>query len=413
MRVLFLTHRLPYAPNRGDRIRAFQIVRALGSRVELDLVSLVHDRHELAQAESLRRFGVRVTVFPVNRLSNYAKAITRLGGDRPLTHTLLDAPGIAPSLAAMVRERHPDVILAYCSSMARFALDPLLSECPVVLDLVDVDSEKWSDMAASASWPLRWLYRREARYLRRFEQRAAARAYATCVVNERERDLLEQIAPGVAIRVVPNGVDLLALKPSTPPTESAVVVFCGVMNYGPNVDGVLWFVRNVWPLVRARRPDALFRVVGSDPTAAIRGLNSRHDGVEVTGTVADVRTHLWNGAVSVAPLRIARGVQNKVLEATAAGLPTVVTSQVFAGLPAEQQAVCRVADTPESFADEILSLLALSGAERRALAAQANLSGLTWERQLAPLVEVLAGAVRSRQSRHAEVSREAAVGASA
>jgi sugar transferase (PEP-CTERM/EpsH1 system associated) len=359
--VLFLTHRLPYAPNRGDRVRAFHIVRTLAPSVELELVSLVHDPHELAQADSIRRLGVRVAGYPVTRLNNYAKAIVRLGGNQPLTHVLLDARGLAASLAEIVRNRRPDVVLAFCSSMARFALEPPLADLPLVLDLVDVDSEKWAAMAATASWQRRWLYQREARHLARFERQAARRAFATLVVNEREAVSLKRIVPDAAIRVVPNGVNSADLQPRTAPTESADVIFCGVMNYAPNVDGVLWFAHEVWPLIRARRSDAVFRIVGSEPTAAIRRLASDRNGIEVTGTVAEVRHYLWNGAVSVAPLMTARGVQTKVMEAIAAGLPVVVTSQVAGGLPSELNTAYRVADSPGAFAAETLSLIALSG----------------------------------------------------
>jgi sugar transferase (PEP-CTERM/EpsH1 system associated) len=400
VRVLFLTHRLPYAPNRGDRARAFHIVRTLAGRVDLDLVSLVHDRNELANAESLRHLGVRVAAFPVKWLTSYAKAILQLPTNRPLTHVLLDAPGLRSSLTEIVRQRRPDVVLAYCSSMARFALEPPLWSFPLVLDLVDVDSEKWTAMAATASGPKRWLYQRESRYLARFEREAATRAYVTLVVNERESKLLKQIAPDAPICILPAGVDLAELQPRTAPAESSLVIFCGVMNYHPNIQGVLWFAREVWPLIRARRPDALFRVVGSDPTATIRRLTSERAGIEVTGTVADVRSHLWNGAVSVAPLMTARGVQNKVLEAIAAGLPAVVTSEVTGGLPPELNAACRVADSPESFARETLSLLALSGRERRAVAAQADLRALSWDARLAPLHEILAAAASQRRARN-------------
>lgn len=397
MRVLFLTHRLPYAPNRGDRVRAFHIVRALAPRVELELVSLVHSQHEEAQAESIRALGVRVTACPVSRPSSYVKAIVQLASDRPLTHVLLDAPGLASALTEIVSERPPDVVLAYCSSMARFAVDPPLSTYPLVLDLVDVDSEKWAAMASTAPWHRRWLYRREARYLARFEREAASQAYTTLVVNERENRALQQLAPDATVRVVSSGVDLAHLRPQSAPIEKPHVVFCGVMNYGPNVDGVLWFSREIWPKIRAHLPDAQLFVVGSDPTAAVRQLDSTGTGIHVTGTVPEVRSYLWNAAVSVAPLMIARGVQTKVLEAIAAGLPAVVTSQVLGGLPPSVRTACRMADSSEAFARQTLALLALSGPKRRAVAAQADCRALDWESQLASLHEILAGAANSRR----------------
>ena len=389
MRVLFLTHRLPYAPNRGDRIRAFHIVRMLASRVELDLVSLVHDRNELDQADSMRHLGVQVLACPVPRVRNHLKALVGLAGRRPLTHMLLNAPGVAASITRLVSQRRPDVVLAYCSSMAHFAMQPPLSDIPLVLDLVDVDSGKWSALAATASWPKRWLYARESRCLARFEREAATKADATLVVNERESQVIRRIAPRASIHIVPVGVDLAAVQPRSVPTEQPHVVFCGVMNYGPNVEGVQWFAREVWPIIRASRPDARFIVVGSSPAAAIRRLASTRRGIEVTGTVSDVRSYLWNAAVSVAPLMIAHGVQTKVLEALAAGLPVVVTSPVSAGLPHSIRAACRVADSRQAFAEQTLALLGLSGAERRAVALRADVGRLDWETQLASLPTIL------------------------
>ena len=392
MRVLFLTHRLPYAPNRGDRLRAFHIARTLATKVDLDLFSLTHDHDEFNQAEPLRRLGVRVKAFPVPSVRNRLKAMVGLLGERPLTHVLLDAPGLLPSLASAVRDRRPDVVLAYCSGMARFALEPPLSGVPLVIDLVDVDSAKWSALAAAAPRPQRWIYQRETRVLASFEREAATKAVVTFVVNERERRTLQDLAPGTSIQILPNGVDSASLQPRQGPSSDGQVVFCGVMNYGPNVEGILWFASQVWPLIRAQRPGAFFSVVGSNPTHEIRRLASVERGIDITGTVSDVRPYLWNAAVSVAPLLTARGVQSKVMEAVAAGLPAVVTPQVFDGLPAELAPACRVAHSPTAFADHVSQLLALSGPERRGIAAGADLACLSWESQLAPLYQALVGA---------------------
>lgn len=388
MRVLFLTHRLPYAPNRGDRLRAFHIARTLAPTVDLEIVSLAHDAEELAQIGRLEAIGARVTAVPVPRLRTYARAAMHLAGDRPLTHLLLDAPGMTGVLEQIVRERPPDVVLAYCSGMARFALQPPLSRFPLVVDLVDVDSQKWAALSQSARWPMRWIYSREARYLAAFERHMTGAAAATLVVNDRERDALRALAPGARVAVVPNGVDLQPLVPQSAPAEAPRVVFCGVMNYTPNVDGVLWFCQQVWPSVRARRPDAELLLVGSDPASAILRLHGQH-GIEVTGTVDDVRPHLWRSAVAIAPLLTARGIQNKVLEAIGAGLPAVVSAQVFEGLPAAVRAACRIGASAERFSEETLRLLSMTPGERRALAARADMDELSWQSQLGPLHDLL------------------------
>jgi len=394
VRVLFLTHRLPYPPNKGDRLRSLHIVRTLSATTELEVVSLVHDDEELADADELRRrFPVRVTAVRTAPARNYLRAAAALAGTRPLTLCLLDAPGLPAVLRDIARDRPPDVVLAFCSGMARFALEPPLSGYPLVLDFVDIDSLKWAALARTTRWPMGWIYQREAKHLGRFEAHAAGRAVSSLVVNERERDALMQIAPESDVHVVGLGVELGSLRPKTAPTQEPRVVFCGVMNYKPNVEGVLWFAREVWPLIVARQPEAKFIVVGSNPTQSIRKLASEGNSIEVTGTVPDVRDYLWGSAVSVAPLITARGLQNKVLEALAAGLPTVVTPQVLEGLPEGVHAGCRIAASALTFANEILTLLALGPLERRALAARASLDSLSWDMQLAPMRRILSDAV--------------------
>jgi sugar transferase (PEP-CTERM/EpsH1 system associated) len=405
--VLFLTQRVPYAPNRGDRARSFHIVKSLASRVNLDVVSLAHHRAEAAEARSMAdKLGVRVTAVPVPRHRNSFAAARAIGDQRPLTHVLLNSPGMGAALARTVRDRPPDVVLAYCSSMVQFALQPRLAKFPLVLDLVDVDSNKWMALAVSAPLPKRWLYRREARFLARFERDAAMRASATLVVNDRERDALRQLAPAAVVRVVPNGVDADALRSPTAPAEAPHVVFCGVMNYQPNVDGIRWFARDVWPIVRASQPAATLTIVGSDPTSAVRRLASNGQGIVVTGTVPNVTSHLWHAAVAIAPLAIAHGVQNKVLEAVAAGLPTVVTTEVLRGLPPEIHTACRNADSAEEFARQTLDLLSLSGAERRAIATGSGVATLTWERRLMPLHDILCEAAEHGRQRVVSYPRD-------
>jgi sugar transferase (PEP-CTERM/EpsH1 system associated) len=392
MRVLFLTHRLPYAPNRGDRIRAFHILHHLRRDFEVDLVSLAHDQEEESRADALHTVAT-VTTARVPRLRNLARALTALPTGTPLTHVLLDSPEIWDSLRRIVAQRRPDVVLAYCSGMARFALLPPLAGIPFVLDMVDLDSVKWAEMAKKARPPKRWIYAREARLLRRFETQAIRRARATLVVAERERDAVLALVPDARVVAIGNGVDTASLSPPSPPADSTAVIFCGVMNYQPNEEGARWLARDVWPLVRARRPDATLILAGANPTAAVKALGDESGGVTVTGTVDDVRPYLWRSAVAAAPLFVARGLQNKVVEAIAAGLPCVVTSAVREGLPDDITRACTVEDDAAKFAGALIGLLDKSPADRRAVAERADLRGLEWSARLSPLPGILRDAI--------------------
>jgi sugar transferase (PEP-CTERM/EpsH1 system associated) len=405
LRILFLTHRLPYAPNRGDRIRSYYELQFLAKHAEVHVVSLVHDREEEAHAEDLRQVAASVTVLPVPKLRGYRRAAAALCSGQPVTHALLDTPGIKPAISHRIRNTPPDVVFAYCSGMARFAVEPPLLGTPFVLDMVDVDSEKWRELSRTARHSRRWIYAREQRTLSTFEAHAVRQAHATLVVNERERKALLDLAPGAKVYVVQNGIDIEGFRPNNGPSTEPTVVFCGVMNYSPNEMGAIWLAKEVWPIVRRHRPDARLLIVGSAPTGAVRALAAADASIEVTGSVADVRPYLWHSAVSVAPLKTSRGVQNKVLEAIAAGLPAVVTAPVYEGLPAEVAGACTVADAPERFADGICRLLDRPASERRATAERADLTPLTWSKCLAPMLALVEGAARDRTFQIASSAR--------
>lgn len=397
LKVLFLTHRLPYAPNRGDRVRAFFLLRTLSRMAEVDVISLVHDDDEASHVEDLRSVARTVVPVRVSKMSGLMRSLLALPTTVPLTHTMLDAPGLQAVLEESVRSRPPDVVLAYCSGMARLALHPPLAGLPFVLDMVDVDSAKWDAIARVSRLPMRWIYAREARVLRTFEAVATRAAAATTVVTTRERETLLGIAPGSRIDVVQNGVDVEALRPIGPPSRKPDVVFCGVMNYAPNEQAALLLARDVWPLVRQRCPDATLTLVGSSPTRTVQRLADPALGITVTGAVPDVRPFLWAAALAAAPIRTARGIQNKVLEAVASGLPAVVTPNIMASLPETIARACVSADSPHAIADAIVDLLRRTPGERRALAERADISDLGWDRQLRRFPELVRSAAGSGQ----------------
>lgn len=396
LQVLFLTQRLPYAPNRGDRMRAYHELRVLRAAADVHVIALTHDAQEDSQAVGMKDLAASVATARVPRLPNWLAGAARLPTSAPLTFSLLDSPLVRPRIAEVVNRHAPDVVLGYCSSMARFALEPPLARLPLVIDMVDADSAKWQALAERGRGPLSWVYAREARCLRVEEGRQMARAYATICVNDREAALLREVNPSAHVRVVPIGVDLESYRRSGPSVGSSTVVFTGMMDYTPNVEGAVWFAREVWPTVRASVPEARLAIVGAHPTRAVRALDDAGSGVEVTGRVPDVRPYLWGGAVSVAPLHTSRGVQTKVLEAIAAGLPVVVTPAVLGGLPSEVAPACLVGGDAATFALHVAALLKATPTERDALAGRAALSSLRWEERLKALPGLLEEAAQAR-----------------
>jgi sugar transferase (PEP-CTERM/EpsH1 system associated) len=340
----------------------------------------------------------RVVTLPVSPLRSVARAVPALLTSTPLTHVLLDAPGARRAISTLIAERRPDVVLAFCSGMARFAFEDPLAALPCVVDLVDVDSVKWRALSGSSRWPVSAVYAREARYLARFERVITERAMATLVVNDREREALQVVAPGAEPVVLQNGVDIQHFAAPGPPSDRPVVVFSGVMSYAPNAQGALWLAREVWPLVRCVRPDARLQLVGASPGPDLLALAQRDATISLTGTVPSIREYLWQAAVAVAPLRIARGVQNKVIEAVAAGLPCVITPEVDGGVPAEVRPACRVSETAAGFAGAILEVLGHAPAARRAMAARAHISSLDWSTRMQALVPILEAAARGRMA---------------
>jgi sugar transferase (PEP-CTERM/EpsH1 system associated) len=263
-------------------------------------------------------------------------------------------------------ERPVQACLLSASSLAPNLRAPRAGRVPLVVDLIDVDSQKWLDYAAAFHGWKRWVYRNEGNRLRRLEIALARRCRALTLVSEAECRLFRTFCQEGDVRAVPNGVDLeyFAPRPAASPTISCV--FVGAMDYPPNVDAVVWFAEQVWPPLRQAQPQATFAIVGRRPTDAVLKL-ANQPGIDVLGGVPDVRTYLAQASVAVAPLRIARGIQNKVLEALAMGLPVVASSAAMEGLDAADGRELVRADTPQEWIDALLGLWN-SPDRRRALA---------------------------------------------
>ncbi len=356
MDVLFLAQRVPYPPDRGDRITTWHFVRHYaerGDRVRIGaFAESARDRE--AAAELARRVGAEVCAVPISRRWRRLASLRGLLSGQALTLPFFWSGRLARQVSQWAAAAPPDLVHVYSSSMAQYALG--LRGARRLMQFAELDSDKWAQFAAARRGVARWIYAREAARLLRFERRVAHEFDWSCVVSEAERELFRQRIPDVDPQVLPNGVDVEQFASrGDAQRDPHAVVFTGVMDYEPNVDGVLWFVRECWPAVRARVPDARLFVVGSQPVAAIRNL--ARDDIVVTGRVAATPEWFDRAAVAIAPLRLARGVQNKVLEALSMGLPVVATSPAARGLGATPGEFLRSADGAQEFAGAVAALL--------------------------------------------------------
>jgi sugar transferase (PEP-CTERM/EpsH1 system associated) len=302
-------------------------------------------------------------------------AIVRLGRERWVRglssvmrgRTITEGAFHSPALAAIVRQwaRETDfqVALASASSMVPYLRMEELETLPAVVDLVDVDSQKWLEYAAASRGPRAWLYRFEGQRLRRLEKALPTWASAVTLVGEAEADLYRAFCAEGPVHVVTNGVDLEYFHPC-PDRSAEGCVFVGALDYRPNVDGAKWFCREVWPEIIRCRPETKLRLVGRRPTPAVRRLGDL-PGVELVGQVPDVRPSLAAAAVVVVPLQIARGVQNKILEALAMGKATVASPQSLAGLGAQAGLHLMEAASRRQWVETILQLLGNQELRRR------------------------------------------------
>jgi sugar transferase (PEP-CTERM/EpsH1 system associated) len=395
--ILFLAHRIPYPPDRGDKIRSWHVLRHLGRHAKVHLACFADDPADAAHLPALRDAmgdalgDTCVATIGSSKLLWMAKA---WGQRLTINEAAMSSGEIRAFVTRNLSERPIAGVYAFSVQMARYV--PVDLKPPFVMDFVDFDSAKYADYARTSGPAGRLVYSREARKMFALEKATAARADVSLFVSEAEAALFRAEAklPRADIRALSNGIDLDFYNPEAafPPIEAPgapFVAFTGQMDYRPNIEAVRAFARNVLPAIR-KLHDARFAIVGRRPDASVRELDGK-DGVIVTGEVPDVRPWLAGASVVVAPLQIARGIQNKVLEAMAMARPVVASSGAFEGIDAVPGRDLLVADDPDAQAAAILSLL--DAPERAAAmgsaARQRMLSHYSWDARLAPLGAML------------------------
>lgn len=388
--LLFLAHRIPYPPNKGDKIRSFHLLRHLAARYDVHLGAFVDDPADWQYRDALAPYCKSIKLVALHpRRARLASLAGLLSGEA-LTLPYYRSRALKSWAAGLAASGRVTRGLAFSSAMAQFMPSGLARR---VLDMVDVDSDKWTQYAPTQRWPLSWVYAREGRKLAQWEARTAQEFDATLLVSDDEAALLRQRAPQAKSRIgaFENGVDAGYFSPDRDypnPYASDVrgVVFTGAMDYWPNIDAVTWFADRIFPAVREAVPSAQFTIVGSHPTEAVSTL-ARQPGVVVTGSVPDVRPWLAHAACAVAPLRIARGVQNKVLEAMAMARPVVASTQAAEGIRAEAGRDYLLARDEAEFAAAVIA--ALRAPSSRAAARDCILANYDWARNLAAVDALL------------------------
>lgn len=421
MKILYLAHRIPYPPNKGDKIRSFNQIKFLASRHELNLICLVDDPQDLPGADKLRLLCHRVHVCGYKQFQAKLKGLVSLLKGSSISSGYFYHAAIQRVFDQWITDSEYDAIICFSSPMAEYLFkskslnlsgQPEHDKRPqLIMDFCDVDSDKWLQYAHNAKFPINAIYRIENKRLASYERKVYQVFDHSLLVSDKEEELFRQVCPDTdKVTVVRNGVDFDYFCPNTikekgsytideaqdPPKKNGhyatgpTIVFTGAMDYHANIDGVNWFCLEVLPKIQEKFPSLKFLIVGSNPVAAVQNL-TRLPGVEVTGFVDDIREYYRIADLCVVPLRLARGVQNKVLEAMAMGKAVVTTSRANDGVQAYDGTHLLIADSAEEFSGSIVKLLSNSALSEQ-IASNARdfiVHHYDWQKNMAGLLSLI------------------------
>ena len=337
-RILFLTHRFPYPPNRGDRIRSYNLLKVLAGEFDVSLGCTTDEPISQEQIEHVEQLCSQIHVANLGSWRRRIRGGTSLLTGKSLTEAMFHSPSLQAQICKWHQEQAFNQIVVFCSSMYPYVTGEPFRDTPRIVDLVDVDSEKWRQLATERTLPMSWIYGREAKLVRRLETDIGQSSKLVTLVSDAEAELYRDIAnPSSHAIGVSNGVDTEYFQPPSQPRNgqhdnTTHLVFTGVLDYTPNVEGMIWFCNEIMPKLRELGNFHL-KVVGRRPLGSVLALN-HIEGVEIVGEVPDVRPYLHEADIAISPLKLARGIQNKVLEAMACGLPTVISPESAEGIDA-------------------------------------------------------------------------------
>ena len=393
--VLFLVHRIPFPPNKGDKIRSFHILDYLSKRYRVHLGTFIDAKDDWEHVGKVKEYCASSCFVGLTPLAGKVKSLRGLIAGQAMTLPYYASPRFGSWVSGVVREHSIKRILVFSSAMAQFVLGEEFEHARRVIDFVDVDSDKWRQYAQTKPWPMSWIYRRESINLLRYEKRVARSFDAGLFVSAAEADVFRALSgfPEESIGYMNNGVDTVHFSPDKEyvnplPERSKVLVFVGAMDYWANVEAVTWFAREILPAVRSAYPDIQFYIVGSRPTEAVQRLKAL-PGVVITGAVPDVRPYLHYASAVVVPLRIARGIQNKVLEAMAMAKPVVATRQALEGLSVSPGKEVLEANSAQDFAQRLGDVFETGAPETGKAARDRVCAEYNWQASLQKLERLL------------------------
>lgn len=392
--LLFLVHRIPFPPNKGDKVRSFHLLEFLAARYRVHLGTFVDTPDDLIHVPRLADYCASSKVATLQPLRARIRSVRGLLTGEPLTLAYYHDDLLAAWVRQVIAEHRITKVVVFSSAMAQYVTG--IPGLRVVVDFVDVDSAKWDQYARTRAWPLSRIFEREGKRLLAFERSVAKASSGSLFVTPAEVELFRRLAPecGPKVGCAQNGVDTKYFSPAHElpnpyRADEEPIAFTGAMDYWPNIDAVRWFVREALPAIVAARPRVCFYIVGMQPSGAVQALG-REGRIIVTGRVPDVRPYLKHARVVVAPLRVARGVQNKVLEAMAMARPVVVSAVAAAGLSARRGVDLAQAESAQEFVDQTIALMDPARSRTVGAAARARvLTDYDWATNLAPFDELL------------------------
>jgi len=374
MNILFLTHRIPYPPDKGDKIRSYNEIKYLSKKHDIYLGTILDYKSEKENINELEKYCREIFSIYFNKKLNLLKCMIT---PKPFSVINFYHKSLQDYVDKTLQEKKIDAVIVFCSSMAEYIFKtPLfrknrLGGIKLIMDYIDLDSDKWLQYSKYAKFPFNWIFKIENKRLFKYEIKINRSFQHSIFVSNREINIFKTLyREAINTQVISNGVDYDYFSPkSTLYTDleinkpdklnepnKPVLLFTGVMDYFANEDGVKWFCHKIFPKIRSVFPSAEFYIVGNRPSNIVWNL-SKIDGVTVTGYVADIRDYYWKATVCVIPLRIARGLQNKVLEAMATGNTVVATTNASAGIVCNKNVDIAIADDEQKFADEVIDLL--------------------------------------------------------